>query len=145
MQKNKRNQGIDRHGMTLLEIMVVLIIVVLVMGLAVRAFWGQRDVALRQTTYSYILTLADAVARYEVTVGQPPTTEQGLAALVAPPSDLRNPASWAGPYIDARSTIIDPWGNEYQYMRPGRDGRRFDIWSFGPDGIPDTEDDIRSW
>jgi len=65
--------------------------------------------------------------------------------LIYRPSDLTNPAAWEGPYLQERAGIIDPWGNEYQYMSPGRDGRRFDIWSFGPDGIPDTDDDIGSW
>lgn len=35
----------------------------------------------------------------------------------------------------------DPWGHAYQYKRLG-DG--FDTWSVGPDGLPDTDDDLGS-
>ena len=41
---------------------------------------------------------------------------------------------------------LDPWDNPYQYMSPGihnPDG--FDVWSFGPDGINGTQDDIGNW
>jgi general secretion pathway protein G len=105
--------------------MIVLIILVMVMGLAIGTFWAQRDRAQVRTAYAYILTLTSAVDLFELAVGRPPTTEEGLAALVHPPSGFED--RWGGPYIEARATIIDLWGNEYQYMSPGRDGRRFDI------------------
>jgi hypothetical protein len=40
----------------------------------------------------------------------------------------------------------DPWGNDYQYACPAERGSgEFDIWSWGPDGEDNTEDDICSW
>jgi len=102
----------------------------------------QRDPS---ATFTHIKMLARAVERYEVDMGQPPTTEQGLAALIDPPSDLRNPANWAGEYISRSVTNIDVWGNEIQYRSPGNNGRRFDIFSIGRDGIAGTDDDIGSW
>ena len=99
----------------------------------------------RQMVYLFITDLMRAVEAYERHVGEPPTTEQGLTALVDAPDDLANPASWRGPYIVSRALFRDPWGNEYQYISPGREGASFDIWSFGPDGIDDTPDDIGSW
>ena len=41
----------------------------------------------------------------------------------------------------------DPWGNEYQYAYPPERGKGDfpDIWSWGPDGEDDTEDDITNW
>ena len=144
-KRNRRNQPPQRSGMTLIEIMVVLVILVTVMAFAVGAFMGTRDRANRLNTYNYINVLRSAVERYEVDMGQPPTTEQGLAALIEPPSDLRNPGSWAGEYISRSATSTDVWGNEIQYRSPGENGRRFDIFSFGRDGIPGTDDDIGSW
>ena len=42
--------------------------------------------------------------------------------------------------------IIDPWGNPYQYRRPGkRNPEEFDIFSMGKDGQEGTEDDIGNW
>ena len=144
-KSNSRNRRPQRSGMTLIEIMIVLVILVTVMAFAVGAFFGQRDRANRLNTYNYINVLKNAIERYEVDVGQPPTTEQGLAALIDPPSDLRNPANWAGEYISRSAVSTDVWGNEIQYRSPGEDKRRFDIFSVGPDGIAGTDDDIGSW
>lgn len=61
-----------------------------------------------------------------------PTTEQGLAALVTRPSSAPVPANWAaGGYIERLPD--DPWGNPYQYLRPGVHGD-IDVFSFGADG-----------
>ena len=43
--------------------------------------------------------------------------------------------------LGGTGTIVDPWGNEYKLEK---DGKRYAIISAGPDGIFDTEDDIRS-
>jgi Type II secretion system (T2SS), protein G len=39
----------------------------------------------------------------------------------------------------------DPWGNPYQYLRPGKHNpTRFDLWSTGVD-VRDVRDDIGNW
>ena len=40
------------------------------------------------------------------------------------------------------STILDPWGRPYRIIPEG--GRRLEIVSDGPDGLPDTADDLRT-
>ena len=129
----------------MLEVMLVLLILVTLVSLSIGVIRGQREKANRRAAFTYVKTLANAVKLYDSDVGRPPTTDQGLLALTAPPADLPNPAAWAGPYIENTATSRDPWGNEYQYVSPGRTGRDFDIWSYGPDGIDGTEDDIGSW
>ncbi|HCS8993771.1 TPA: type II secretion system protein GspG, partial [Klebsiella pneumoniae] len=47
-----------------------------------------------------------------------------------------------GGYI--RRLPQDPWGNEYQLLSPGQHGA-IDVFSVGPDGMPDTNDDIGNW
>ena len=37
---------------------------------------------------------------------------------------------------------LDPWGNPYQYRRPGPDGEAFEVFSLGKDGV-ESEDDVR--
>jgi len=54
-------------------------------------------------------------------------------------------SAWSGPYVAETVSFIDPWGAPYQYVSPGKNGRAFEIWSFGPDGIAGTEDDIVHW
>lgn len=84
-------------------------------------------------------------------------TDEDLDDLDSVDEDL---AEWNGPYLkgrlDTKSNSIkpmpptiprDPWGNEYQYLFPGaHNGEESpDIWSFGPDGVDGTEDDVINW
>ena len=94
--------------------------------------------------FSFVKLLSRGVEAYTLDVTQPPTTEQGLRALMALPPDLP-PEKWGGPYLREGVSLLDPWGNEYRYACPGRDGRPFDIWSIGLDGIDGTDDDIGHW
>ena len=36
-------------------------------------------------------------------------------------------------------------GNPYQYRYPSAHGVKYDIWSYGPDGMDGTQDDICNW
>lgn len=75
------------------------------------------------------------LAQFKKDVGRNPTTEEGLAALMACPPALT--AVWKGPYLDRLGT--DPWGRPYGYE--SRD-TRYTLWSHGP-SIATHDDDIR--
>ncbi|MFL2451257.1 MAG: type II secretion system protein GspG [Verrucomicrobiales bacterium] len=78
---------------------------------------------------------------YKIAAGNYPTTEQGLQALLTKPAEVRG---WEGPYFD--EAITDPWANEYGYRFPSQKGQKKpDIFSKGPDGQENTEDDIGNW
>jgi len=145
MQKNSRNRQPHRSGFTLVEVMIVLFILVMIMGIAVVAVQGRRDLAQRRTALAYVKMLATQVNNYDIAVGRPPTNEQGLEALVVCPADVSE-GKWGGPYLESNATSVDPWGNPYQYACPGKHGR-FDIWSFGPNMMDDGGggDDIGNW
>jgi len=145
MKTNRRKRSPHHGGFTLIEVLVVLFILVVIAGLGVTAIFGRLDMANRRATFTYVKSLETAVKGYELDMGRPPTTEQGLAALQNVPADAPNPGRWAGPYIESTAASKDPWGNDYRYVSPGREGRSFDIWSVGKDGIDGTEDDIGSW
>ena len=82
---------------------------------------------------------------YSMKAGQLPTTEQGLIALVEEPTLEPIPKSWRAQLRD-RKAILDPWGNEYVYVRhPEGTERDFDVISKGADGELGTEDDIGGW
>ena len=82
---------------------------------------------------------------YRLDVGNYPTTEQGLEALMSPPEGVKS--KWNGPYLE--EIPLDPWGNPYQYKYPGSKNvngpRGYDIWSMGPDGKQGGADDIGNW
>lgn len=41
---------------------------------------------------------------------------------------------------------LDPWQSPYKYTYPGTHKPfKYDLWSFGPDGIDNTDDDIANW
>jgi general secretion pathway protein G len=135
-----------QKGFTLLEVMVVLFILVTLAGLAVTAYQGQLAQAKHQSAVVYIKGLVSAVELYELNIGRPPTSEQGLNALLEAPSDLGNPAKWSGPYIKDTVQTSDPWGSPYRYASPSTHSKgNYDVWSCGPDGVDGTEDDIGQW
>jgi general secretion pathway protein G len=77
--------------------------------------------------------------RYKSITGHYPTTEQGLAALVARQLE---PASLYGGRTVLNSLPKDLWGNDYVYRCPGKKNLdAYDLFSAGPDGVVDTTDD----
>jgi len=95
-----------------------------------------------------------ALEGYKLSLGDFPTSKQGLQALRTPPTDLPNPKKWKGPYLNPELTLhpldlelpLDPWGHSYHYCSPGihnPDG--VDVWSDGPDGMDGSQDDIGNW
>lgn len=53
-----------------------------------------------------------------------------------------------GKYVNKDLLLIDPWQQPLRYLYPGDKNNvenGFDLWSAGPDGEFDTEDDINNW
>lgn len=132
-----------QRGFTLLEIMVVIVILGILASLVVPNLMGNKEKADHQKVVSDIVALESALDMYKLDNGRYPTTEQGLQALVTRPSAQPEPRNYPqGGYI--RRLPQDPWGADYQLLSPGQHGQ-LDVFSYGPDGIPDTEDDIGNW
>ncbi len=130
---------------TLLEILVVLAIIGLLVSLAVtnvgNLFSGsQKDIAKLFVTQS----LQAPLNAYRIHMGDFPSTAEGLAALVAAPTNRAD--RWRGPYLQDSKLPVDPWGEPYQYRYPGvKNKNGFDLWSKGPDKTDGTDDDIGNW
>jgi general secretion pathway protein G len=84
---------------------------------------------------------------YAVDMRNFPNSEDGLAALIKPPSDEAQARKWAGPYLDDEVVPADAWGQAFVYEYPPVNGTRDfpNISSVGKDGEPETEDDIVNW
>ncbi len=131
-----------------MEMLIVLGILVVVFALAAPRFFGAREKAERNATKVQIEAFRHALDKYKFDTRDYPTTEEGLQVLFRRPaeSEESSVSGWEGPYMDKPDLPKDPWGNEYQYACPAERGSgEFDIWSFGPDGEDNTEDDICSW
>jgi len=76
------------------------------------------------------LKFGKALDAYRLDTGHYPSSEQGLAALVARPQDE---PQWTGPYLQ-KDVPPDPWGRPYLYRIPGQNGGDFDLFSYGKDG-----------
>ncbi len=145
MMKTKRRKR-NRDAFTLVEVMVVLFILLAMAGAGVVAIQGVRERAKRQQAELFVKSMKTPLGLFESQIGRFPTTEEGLDALKQAPSSLPDPSKWDSPFVEPEVSYFDPWGNAYQYMYPGTHSQgKYDLWSMGPDGISDTEDDIGSW
>lgn len=150
MQKNNLPARLVRqdHGFTLIEIMVVMVILGILAGLIVPRIMDRPEEARRTKAAIQIQSIEQALKLYKLDNGQYPTTEQGLQALVEPPSVGRLAKKWRQDgYLEKGKVPKDPWGYEFVYISPGLHGD-FDLMSYGPDGEPGGEDsdaDINNW
>ena len=127
-----RRQG--DAGVTLIEMMVVLVIIAIIAALIVPNVIGRPDEARVTVAKSDIRTLAAALELYRLDARVYPTTEQGLDALVHRPVLAPVPDRWAeGGYLG--NLPEDPWGNPFIYVAPGQSAP-FDLTSYGADGAP---------
>lgn len=136
-----------RSAFTLLELMIVLVILVLLFAMVGPRLLGSQKKADIKAAKTQIGNLESALELYAVDMRTFPSSEDGLQALIEPPSDERAAAKWDGPYLDDNVLPRDPWDNDYQYEYPPTNNTRDfpDIWSFGPDGEDGTDDDIGNW
>ena len=131
-------------GMTLIEILVVLVLIGIVMGIVGGNFIGQGETAKRKAAKIQIGQISQTLDLFKLEIGRYPTSQEGLAALVTAPAGVSN---WNGPYWKQGTVPKDPWGNEYQYIFPGQHGD-YDLISNGPTGQQGGEGTnraINSW
>ena len=132
------------RGMTLIEILVVLVLIGIVLGIVGGNFISKGEKAKADAAKIEIGQISQTLDLYKLEIGRYPTTQEGLQALISAPPGLPN---WNGPYWKKSTLPKDPWGNEYRYSAPGQHGP-YDIMSYGADGKEGGEGankDILSW
>ncbi|MEO5765396.1 MAG: type II secretion system major pseudopilin GspG [Casimicrobiaceae bacterium] len=117
-------------GMTLIEILVVLVLIGIVLGIVGGNFIGRGEKAKADAAKIEISQIGQALDLFKLEVGRYPTSQEGLQALISAPPGIAN---WNGPYWKKTTLPKDPWGNEYRYSSPGQSGA-YDIVSLGADG-----------
>jgi len=134
----------NMSGMTLIEILVVLVLIGIVLGIVGGNFIGRGEKAKADAAKIEIGQIGQSLDLFKLEVGRYPTSQEGLQALISAPPGLAN---WNGPYWKKSTLPKDPWGNEYRYSAPGQHGP-YDIMSYGADGKEGGEGankDILSW
>jgi general secretion pathway protein G len=130
-------------GFTLLELLVVMVIIGLLAAYVGPKYFSQVGKSEVKTTRAQLVGFEKALDHFRLDTGHFPSTQQGLNALLTHP---QNESKWDGPYM-SKAIPMDPWGNAYQYKRPGDHGE-YDLYSFGRDGRVggDGQDaDITNW
>ncbi len=137
-----------KAGFTLIELMVVMVIIGLLAALVAPRLMRRADEARVTEAKIQIKNLETALRLYKTDNGVYPSTEQGLEALISPPSVGQIPVNYRdGGYLEKKTLPSDPWGNRYLYVSPGQQGE-YDIISLGADGQEGGsgyEADIINW
>jgi general secretion pathway protein G len=135
---NKHLARASERGMTLIEIMVVIVILgMIAAAVAVNVVKRQQEAELKQAKTDVQNIASQGVDAFRVMKGRFPTTEEGIHTLIQEGFLKPNRSDGA---------LKDPWDHEYVYLYPGQlhaDG--YDVKSNGPDGQPGTPDDIVSY
>lgn len=127
----------ERRGFTLIEVLVVMVIIMGLAGIVTVNVVRHVSESRVNTAVLQIGVLEQALQSYFADHGRYPTQEQGLDALVRRPARPPIPRDFPeGGYLGRNRIPLDPWGNEYIYLIPGRAGDRFEIISYGSDGEP---------
>jgi general secretion pathway protein G len=123
-----------QRGFTLLELLVVLAILGLLIGLVAPAALRQLESSKEKIAHQSIERIAGVLDIYKLDVGNYPTTEQGLSALIARPTGVTR---WNGPYLKGENVPQDPWGRPFVYHNPSqRAAHDYDLYSLGRTGQP---------
>jgi len=133
-----RNQCKQR-GFSLLELVIVLIILGTIMGFLAPRIFGNVEKANQSSARVKMEQLSGQLEVMRLEVGRYPSTQEGLAALLAKPGSMEK---WNGPYVRDATTLKDPWGNDFKYTSPA-DGKPFAIVSMGSDGKDGGEGDAK--
>lgn len=127
--------GSTRAGFTLVEILVVIAIMAILAGMVAMNLADRPGKAKVAAAQMQIGILKTAVNVYRSDNTMIPTMNQGLDALVRRPTIPPIPPDYPRePYLDTGEIPLDPWGNPYGYLVPGRNGEAFEIISYGSDG-----------
>lgn len=137
----RSRHSMNRAGLTLIELVVVLIVIGLLAGLVAPQILGRVGEARTTAARAQVELLGVALENYRLDNGVYPSTAQGLEALRVRPGGSPEPRNWRGPYI-RKPVPKDPWGAAYMYRSPGeKDRSGFDLTSLGRDGKPGGSDE----
>src|SRR5277367_4883258 len=118
-----RSSRHSQNGFSCIEIFVVILVVGLLATIVIHSLTGASDKAKRTKARADMAALKKALDRYYVDNGYYPTTDQGLRALVTPPTNGILPlVYYSGGYVERIPK--DPWGNSlllpkrWEFVRP---------------------------
>jgi general secretion pathway protein G len=130
-----------QQGFSLMELLIVMVILGMLAAIVGPALWNKLAGAQRDTAKTQISNIEVALDSYRLDTFKYPNSLEDLV------KNASNNPKWNGPYLK-KGIPKDPWGNDYQYQKPGQDGRNYDLYSFAVDGVQGGEGDnadVVSW
>ncbi len=124
------------RGMTLLEIMIVLVILGGLMAVLATTVQGRLKASKIKTAKIQIAEIGKSLDMFFTDCNQYPSAEEGLAALVTAPTTCTN---W-GPDPYLKKVSKDPWGGDYIYESSGNN---YVLRSLGSDRREGGEGDAK--
>lgn len=122
-------------GFTLIEIMVVVVILGILAAIVVPSVMGKDDQARVTSTKAALAGVDGALKMYKLDNQKFPTMDEGLQALKTKPASAKTFPP--GGYLQGE--VLDAWGNPFQYVVPGSNGRPYDLYSLGADNAEGGE------
>ena len=161
MNSGKAQQGQSavyaerRGGFTLVELLAVMTIILLLAGLVIGgSTYATRKADIARCAQRMEL-IKNALIEYKIDNGSYPA---GASANTLCSALLHGTGLFPKQYLTTTNfvvngTLMDPWGKPFQYQAPSMHAgggyasapMNYDLWSYGPDGQPNTADDINNW
>lgn len=128
--KRRRNESWPGDaGLTILELMIVLVILSLIGAVVGVQVMGQMDRAKVDVAQLQLRQLQNSLTLFQLDTHRYPSTSEGLDALLNQPQQAEG---WRGPYVRNKDLLADPWGRAVTY-NASEDGA-FELASLGSDG-----------
>ena len=124
----------NERGMTLVEILAVIVIISLIITVVAKNVIGQSDAAKAKLNQTKMLKLKQALGQYQLEFNSYPTS---LNDLVKESADVKK----SGKLFIAMAEeddLADIWGFPYEY-KTENNNRSFSFKSYGSDGVPGGE------
>jgi len=134
-EKRRRLQS----GLTLFELLVVLVILALLATLIAPRVVGYLGRAKADIARAQAANIASSLELFYIDFGRYPQSDEGLTALMENPSSSE-PGYWRGPYFKDEIGLTDPWGRVYIY-EADEAAQSFTVISLGRDGLEGGDGD----
>ena len=125
-------RGRGTRGFTLIELMVVIVILGMLVALVGPNVWHMLTSGTKGAANAQMSNIQSAIQQYVLENRSLPNTLDDLTQ----PSKVSNQ-----PFME--KIPLDPWDQPYQYKKIDAARKTFEIWSYGEDKNPDTDDDLR--
>ena len=137
---NRPHLHIHRRGLTLIELMVVVVILGILATTVTLSVRDQLVSGKQAAARKEIAEIQAALEIYYMEHDRYPSSEEGLAVLLQ--KNERHPDG-----LLRGGDLLDPWKHPYEYTCPGLHGS-FDLVSFGADGAEGgtgADTDLTNW